>query len=66
MEADLGRLTVRIEAKNYADQATIIESIKQISSLKEVVERSSGPKPGSNGQIIEFTLQADHLQDGQI
>jgi len=54
------RLVIKAETEGYASQASVIDAMKKVSSLKNVAEKNSGTKPGSDGKIIEFTVQADY------
>jgi len=55
-----GKLTLRAETDNFASQSTIIDSLKKVSVLTNIVEKSSGAKPGSDGKKIEFTIEANY------
>ncbi len=55
-----GKLQLRAETDNFASQSAIIESLKKVPVLKNVVEKDSGTKPGSDGKKIEFTINADY------
>lgn len=55
-----GKLTFRAETDNFASQAKIMDAIKGVHTLTNVEEKSSGSKPGSDGKIIEFTVQANY------
>ncbi|HET9238571.1 MAG TPA: pilus assembly protein PilM [Oligoflexus sp.] len=57
----VGKLTMRAETDNFASQSAIIEALGKAKSLRKVEEKSSGAKPGSNGQVIEFTIQAEYV-----
>ncbi|MBC7660657.1 MAG: pilus assembly protein PilM [Chitinophagaceae bacterium] len=57
-----GKLVLRAETDNFASQSAIIEDLKKIKVLKNVDEKTSGAKPGSDGKVIEFTVQADYAQ----
>lgn len=54
-----GKLIFRAETDNFTSQSTIIEALRNISILKDVVEKSSGAKPGSDGKKIEFVINAN-------
>jgi len=56
-----GKLTIRAETDNFASQAAILEALGKTDSLRKVEEKNSGSKPGSDGKIIEFTIQADYV-----
>ncbi|MFY7929244.1 MAG: hypothetical protein ACOVS5_10270, partial [Oligoflexus sp.] len=52
---------IRAETDNFASQAAILEALGKTDSLRKVEEKNSGSKPGSDGKIIEFTIQADYV-----
>ncbi len=56
-----GKLVLRAETDNFASQAAILEALGKVKSLQKVEEKSSGAKPGSDGKVIEFTVQADYI-----
>jgi cell division ATPase FtsA len=56
-----GKLIIRAETDNFASQSTIVDALSKTKSLRQVEEKNSGTKPGSDGKIIEFTLQANYL-----
>lgn len=56
----VGKLTLKAETDNFSSGASIIESLGKISILSDVAEKQSGAKPGSNGKIIEFTVNANY------
>lgn len=56
-----GKLVLRAETDNFAAQSSIIEAMNKIKTLQNVQEKSSSAKPGSDGKIIEFTVNADYL-----
>lgn len=64
-----GKLVLRGETDGYASVASIVDAIKGVSVLKNVEEKASGAKPGSDNKIIEFTIHADFAgmpgQDGK-
>jgi len=55
-----GKLVLRGETDSYATVDQILESIKKSKVLKTVEAKQSGPKPGSDNKIIEFTINADY------
>jgi len=55
-----GKLVLRGETDSYALVDKILEAIKTSKVLKSVESKQSGPKPGSDGKIIEFTINADY------
>ena len=55
-----GKLILKAETDNFASQSTIIESMNKVAVLKNVEEKQSGRKPGSDGKIIEFTIHANY------
>lgn len=55
-----GKLTLRAETDNFASQATIMDALKKVAVLRDVTEKASGAKPGSDGKKIEFTVDANY------
>lgn len=55
-----GKLQLRAETDNFATQSSIIDALKKVAVLKNVQEKDSGTKPGSDGKKIEFTINADY------
>ena len=55
-----GKLVLRAETDNFASQSSILEALNKIKVLQNVQEKNSGAKPGSDGKVIEFTIQADY------
>ena len=56
----VGSLILKAETDGFEAQSKVIDALKEITSLKNVEEKSSGTKPGSDGKKIEFTIQADY------
>jgi type IV pilus assembly protein PilM len=56
-----GKLVLRAETDNFASQSAILEAFNKIRVLQNVQEKNSGAKPGSDGKVIEFTIQADYV-----
>ena len=54
-----GKLVFRAETDNFSTQSAIIDALKKVDVLKNIEEKSSGAKPGSDGKKIEFTIHAD-------
>lgn len=59
-----GKLLIKAETDSYDMQSQIIDVLKSIPTLSNVEEKKSGPKPGSNGKVIEFTVTADYAPEG--
>lgn len=55
-----GKLVFRAETDNFASQQKIMDALKKVKSLKDIEEKSSGAKPGSDGKVIEFTVHANY------
>jgi type IV pilus assembly protein PilM len=55
-----GKLILKAETDNFTSQSTIIDSLKAVPILKDVEEKGSGTKPGSDGKKIEFTVHANY------
>jgi type IV pilus assembly protein PilM len=53
-----GNIVLKGETDGYASVSSVIEALKRVQNLSEVQEKQSGPKPGTNNQVIEFTVQA--------
>ncbi len=56
-----GKIVLRAETDNFASQSSIIEALGKTKSLQGVEEKNSGTKPGSDGKVIEFTIQANYV-----
>lgn len=54
-----GKLVLRGETDGYAAVASIVEAVKKSPALKNVEEKQSGAKPGTDNKVIEFTIHAD-------
>lgn len=55
-----GKLLIKAETDSYDIQSQIIDVLNSIPTLTNVEEKKSGPKPGTDGKIIEFTVTADY------
>ena len=55
-----GRLRLKAETDGFASQSKIIDALKGVAVLKNIEEKSSATKPGSDGKVIEFTIEADY------
>lgn len=55
-----GKFILRADTDNFASQASIVEALHTVSMLKNIDERQSGTKPGTDGRVIEFTIHADY------
>lgn len=55
-----GKLVLKGETDGYASQAKIVDAIKTSKMLKNIEEKQSGAKPGTDNKIIEFTVHADY------
>ncbi|NRA67968.1 MAG: pilus assembly protein PilM [Pseudobacteriovorax sp.] len=55
-----GKLILKAETDNFSSQSAILESLGKVALLKNVEEKQSGTKPGSDGKIIEFTVHANY------
>ncbi len=51
---------LRAETDSYDNQGKLVDAIKQVSSLKDLRELSSGAKPGTNNSVIEFSIRANY------
>lgn len=58
--AGLGDFTLKAETDNFSSGASIIESLAKVQSLKNIEEKQSGRKPGTDGKVIEFTVNAKY------
>lgn len=59
-----GKLILRGETEGYASMTSVIEKLKTVRVLKGLEEKSSGPKPGTDNKIIEFTVHATYVPGG--
>lgn len=55
-----GKLIIKGETDGYASQQKILEEVKKITVLKNVEEKGTGAKPGTDNKVIEFTINADY------
>ncbi len=55
-----GKLVLKGETDGYASVAAIVEAVKKMQTLKNVEEKQSGAKPGTDNKVIEFTIHADY------
>lgn len=56
----VGKFILKADTDNFASQAAIVEALGKIEELKNIEEKQSGAKPGSDGRVIEFTVHADY------
>ncbi len=56
----VGKLVLKGETDGYASVAAIVEAVKKVQTLKNVEEKQSGAKPGTDNKVIEFTIHADY------
>lgn len=54
--AGTGKIRLKGETDGYASVASVIESLKTRSDFQDIEEKQSGPKPGTDGKVIEFTI----------
>jgi hypothetical protein len=40
--------------------------LKTVASFRDVEEKQSGPKPGTDGKVIEFTIALNYSGDGAM
>ncbi|MFW7380538.1 MAG: pilus assembly protein PilM [Oligoflexus sp.] len=55
-----GKFILKADTDNFASQSAIIEALNKVPVLKGLEEKQSGAKPGTNGEVIEFTIHADY------
>jgi type IV pilus assembly protein PilM len=55
-----GKLVLKGETDSYASAEGVLESLKKVSALRNVESKQSGPKPGTDNKVIEFTIHADY------
>ncbi|NDE14385.1 hypothetical protein EBZ80_05580 [bacterium] len=55
-----GKLKLKGETDGYSSVATVIESLKTVPVFRDVEEKQSGPKPGTDGKVIEFTIALNY------
>lgn len=58
-----GKLKLKGETDGYATVAQVMESLKTVSSFRDIEEKQSGPKPGTDGKVIEFTIALNYSGD---
>jgi type IV pilus assembly protein PilM len=63
-DTGVAKLVFRAETEGYANQAAVIDAIKKVPSLGNIVEKGAQPKLGSNNKVIEFTVNAEYLSGG--
>jgi len=61
-----GKLRLKGETDGYASVATVIESLKTVASFREIEEKQSGPKPGTDGKVIEFMIGLNYSGEGSL
>jgi hypothetical protein len=54
-----GKLVLRGETDSYATADGILEAMKKLKILKNIEQKQSGPKPGTDNKVIEFTIHSD-------
>lgn len=54
-----GKLILKGETDSYASAESVLEAMKKVPVLRNVESKQSGPKPGTDNKIIEFTIHAD-------
>jgi type IV pilus assembly protein PilM len=54
-----GKLVFGGETDSYESVAAVFEALKSVSSLTNVEEKKSDPKPGTDNKVIEFSFNAD-------
>src|SRR5262249_24290587 len=55
-----GKMVLRGETDSYASVDQILDAVKKSPVLKGVETKQSGPKPGTDTKVIEFTTNADY------
>lgn len=55
-----GKLVLKGETDSYASAESVLEAMKKIKILKNVEQKQSGPKPGTDNKVIEFTIHGDY------
>ena len=59
-----GKLRLKGETDGYASVATVIESLKTVTAIRDIEEKQSGPKPGTDGKVIEFMIGLNYSGEG--
>jgi type IV pilus assembly protein PilM len=59
-----GKLVLKGETDSYASAESVLDAMKKIKTLKNIEQKQSGPKPGTDNKIIEFTIHGDYDQQG--
>lgn len=57
-----GKITLKGETDGYGSVSKIKEALTGVAGMENVTEKS-GSKPGSDGKIIEFTVDADYVPE---
>lgn len=55
-----GKLILQAETDGYASHAKVLEAIKAMTTLKNVEDKGSSAKPGTDNKIIQFTVHGDY------
>ena len=55
-----GKIVLKGETESYAMVDKIVEAIKKSPIVKNAEAKQSGPKPGTDNKVIEFTINADY------
>lgn len=61
-----GKIRLKGETDGYASVATVIESLKTLAEFQNIEEKQSGPKPGTDGKVIEFTINFSFVPGSTI
>ena len=61
-----GKLVLGGETDAYATVSQITQAIKASKVVKDVEEKNSGPKPGSDNKVIQFTIHANYVGNAAI
>ncbi|MEY4632023.1 MAG: hypothetical protein RIQ81_2143 [Pseudomonadota bacterium] len=51
-----GKIKLKGETDGYATVASVMSALKTVSAFKDIEEKQSGPKPGTDGKVIEFLI----------
>lgn len=55
-----GKLILKGETDSYASAEAVLEAMRKATVLKNVESKQSGPKPGTENKVIEFTIHSDY------
>jgi type IV pilus assembly protein PilM len=51
-----GKIKLKGETDGYASVASVVSALKSVTAFRDIEEKQSGPKPGTDGKVIEFLI----------